>query len=104
MVQVLCSVKSPGKALEEMRRVLKDRGRLLFIEHVIASSNKPGLQLAQRLLDPLQQFASDGCHLVRDTLPLVRSPAIPYFDNTSCCCSGMRIARTFVVLPTAAVF
>lgn len=72
MMQVLCSVKRPGQALREMRRVLKDRGRLLFIEHVLAPPDKPGLRLAQRLLDPLQQFASDGCHLVRDTLPLVR--------------------------------
>lgn len=73
-IQVLCSVKRPSQALQEMRRVLRDRGRLLFVEHVLAPPSKPGLRLAQRLLDPLQQFASDGCRLVRDTLPLVCHP------------------------------
>ena len=32
---VLCSIDNPNKALEEIHRVLKDDGKLIFIEHVI---------------------------------------------------------------------
>ncbi|KAK9834760.1 hypothetical protein WJX74_009653 [Apatococcus lobatus] len=80
---VLCSVKSPGKALQEMRRILKEKGQLLFVEHVLAPPEQPGLRLAQRLLDPLQQFASDGCHLTRDTLPLVRASGFTKVEASS---------------------
>lgn len=49
------------------RRVLKPGGKFIFVEHTIAPESKPGLRLAQRLMDPLQQIAADGCHLTRDT-------------------------------------
>ena len=32
---VLCSIDNPNNALEEIHRVLKDDGKLIFIEHVI---------------------------------------------------------------------
>ena len=34
-ILVLCSIDNPNKALEEIHRVLKDDGKLIFIEHVI---------------------------------------------------------------------
>ncbi len=36
---ILCSIPDPVKALEEMRRVLKKDGQIIFIEHVL-SENK----------------------------------------------------------------
>eukprot|EP00983_Pelagomonas_calceolata_P038970 1136988-Pelagomonas_calceolata.AAC.3 len=35
--QVLCSVRDPAHAIDEVIRVLKPQGRLLFLEHVAAS-------------------------------------------------------------------
>lgn len=77
----------------EVRRVLKPDGLYLFIEHVAASGTAPFsfhrtsqakvcsglisymdvcadgsfLRLMQSVLDPLQQFVLDGCHLTRET-------------------------------------
>ena len=65
-MQVLCSVKSVEIALQEVKRVLKPGGKLLFIEHVYAPGNKPLLRLGQTLLNPLQQLLADGCHLTRE--------------------------------------
>ena len=71
LLQVLCSVPSVEKALQEIKRVLKPGGKLLFIEHVAASKGQ--LRLLQNLLNPLQQAAADGCHLNRNTLKSVQS-------------------------------
>jgi ubiquinone/menaquinone biosynthesis C-methylase UbiE len=37
---VLCSVADPARALSEIRRVLSQDGRLLFLEHVRATDPK----------------------------------------------------------------
>lgn len=68
---MLCSVPNVQKALAEIKRVLKPGGRLLFIEHVIASDKQ--LRLFQHVLNPLQQASADGCHLDRDTLSSIQS-------------------------------
>lgn len=63
---VLCSVNNINMALREIKRVLKPDGVYLFIEHVAAPDGTL-LQFVQGALDPLQQFAADGCHLTRKT-------------------------------------
>lgn len=63
---VLCSVRSPARALAEARRVLRPNGRLLFLEHV--ASAKPGWLRLQRALTPVWRRMAAGCHLDRDTL------------------------------------
>ena len=63
----LCSVLDQTKALSEIRRVLKPNGgKFLFWEHVL-SENDNNLALQQKLLNPLQTFSADGCHLNRRT-------------------------------------
>mmetsp|Transcript_12139 Transcript_12139/g.18207 ORF Transcript_12139/g.18207 Transcript_12139/m.18207 type:complete len:328 (-) Transcript_12139:771-1754(-) len=63
----LCSVLDQTKALSEIRRVLKPNGgKFLFWEHVLSEDNKT-LALQQTLLNPVQTFSADGCHLNRRT-------------------------------------
>ena len=63
---LLCSVEDQSKALKEIRRILKPRGKYYFVEHVGA---EPGsvLRVAQDVLNPLQMVLAGGCHLNRDT-------------------------------------
>jgi SAM-dependent methyltransferase len=63
---VLCSVRDQDKALEEIRRVLKPGGRLLFLEHVRADDPKRA-RWQDRLERPWRVFAM-GCHPNRATL------------------------------------
>ncbi|XP_020702822.1 methyltransferase-like protein 7A isoform X1 [Dendrobium catenatum] len=63
---VLCSVKDVNLTLQEVKRVLKVGGQYLFIEHVAAQDGS-FLRFTQSILDPLQQFFADGCHLTRET-------------------------------------
>jgi ubiquinone/menaquinone biosynthesis C-methylase UbiE len=59
----LCSIPDAGKALREMRRVLKPSGRLLFLEHGLAPAER--VRRWQRRLTPLWRTVAGGCHLDR---------------------------------------
>ncbi|MBO0819078.1 MAG: class I SAM-dependent methyltransferase [Actinobacteria bacterium] len=62
----LCTIRDPGTALREARRVLRPGGQLRFLEHVRAGT--PGLARVQRLLDAtVWPHLAGGCHLGRDT-------------------------------------
>ena len=69
---VLCSVADAGRALAEVRRVLRPGGRFVFIEHVAAPEGSR-LRRAQRLLRALWGVVADGCQPDRDTEALVRT-------------------------------
>jgi ubiquinone/menaquinone biosynthesis C-methylase UbiE len=66
----LCSIPRPVDALREMRRVLRPRGRYLFLEH--GRSSDPRLARWQRIFTPLQKRLGCGCHLDREIDRLVR--------------------------------
>ena len=59
----LCSVRQPGQALAEIRRVLAPGGRLLFCEHGLAPD--AGVRRWQRRIEPLWKRLAGGCHLTR---------------------------------------
>lgn len=68
---VLCTVADPARSLAEVARVLRPGGRLLFCEHVGASSGwRRALQ--RRSARPWAAFA-DGCRCDRPTLATIES-------------------------------
>ena len=62
---VLCSVNSQERALQEIVRVLKPGGQLLFLEHVLSDCPKTACQ--QHQFEPFWRPLSGNCHLTRDT-------------------------------------
>ena len=67
---VLCSVSDPGRALAEVRRVLRPAGRLVLIEHVRADGV---LGAAQDVFAPLHRVIAGGCSPNRRTAEAVRA-------------------------------
>jgi ubiquinone/menaquinone biosynthesis C-methylase UbiE len=65
---VLCTVPDQGAALEEVRRVLRQGGRLHFIEHVRAEGSTARWQ---DRLEPLWRRLLGGCHPNRDTVAAI---------------------------------
>jgi ubiquinone/menaquinone biosynthesis C-methylase UbiE len=59
----LCSIPDVGRALGEIRRVLKTGGHLLFVEHGL--SPDPRVRRWQDRLTPLWKRIAGGCHLNR---------------------------------------
>jgi SAM-dependent methyltransferase len=59
----LCTIPDPVQALQEVRRVLKPTGRLLFLEH--GRSDDARTAAWQDRLNPLQNVIGCGCNLNR---------------------------------------
>ena len=66
---VLCTVPDQESALDEIRRVLRPGGRLLFIEHVRAAGSTARWQ---DRLEPLWWRLRGGCHPNRDTVAAIK--------------------------------
>jgi ubiquinone/menaquinone biosynthesis C-methylase UbiE len=71
MTWTLCSIPDAQQALQEMHRVLRPGGRLLFVEHGRAPD--PKVVWWQDRLTPVWKRFSGGCHLNRDIQRLVES-------------------------------
>jgi ubiquinone/menaquinone biosynthesis C-methylase UbiE len=75
---VLCTVDHPKLAIDEIARVLRPGGRLLFLEHVRADT--PRLARWQdRLHRPWHAFAA-GCNANRPTVDMLRDSALRVED------------------------
>lgn len=59
----LCSVDDPGLALDEIRRVMRTDGRLVFIEH--GSAPDARVRTWQHRITPWWKRLTGGCHLNR---------------------------------------
>jgi ubiquinone/menaquinone biosynthesis C-methylase UbiE len=69
---VLCCTQQPERAVSEIRRVLKPKGRFFFLEHVAASAGAP-LRRWQRRMRGVWHAMTDGCHLDRETQTHIRN-------------------------------
>ena len=67
---VLCSVRDVGRALKEIRRVLKPGARFVFIEHVAAPQGT-WLRRLQDWFRPLLVHFAVGCHPNRETWAII---------------------------------
>ncbi|MDP3895575.1 MAG: class I SAM-dependent methyltransferase [Mesorhizobium sp.] len=67
----LCSIPDVGRALSELRRVLKPGGQLLFVEHGLSPDDS--VRTWQHRLTPLWRCCAGGCHLNRPIDGLIES-------------------------------
>lgn len=67
----LCSIKDAARALDEMRRVMKADGQLLFVEHGLAPD--ASVHRWQDRLTPVWKRIGGGCHLNRPIRALIEN-------------------------------
>lgn len=77
---VFCSVDNPVNGLAEIRRVLKDDGRLIFIEHVRPKGRKIS-RIADRVNSSWNSF-SNGCNINRETLDTIKEAGFSIQDDS----------------------
>ncbi len=84
----LCTIPDPGATLEEMRRVLKPGGKLIFCEHGLAPD--ASVRRWQDRLTPLWSRLTGGCHLNRDIPGLLRDAGFHSADMQTMYLPGPR--------------
>lgn len=82
----LCSIPNARKALQEMKRVLKGSGRLLFLEH--GRSPDPGTATWQDRITPLWKHIAGGCHLNRKVDDLITAAGFRIVELKTCYLPG----------------
>lgn len=95
----LCTIPDPGKALAEMRRVLKPGGVLLFAEHGLAP--EASVQRWQHRLNPLWNKLAGGCNLDRKMDELVQAAGFRILELTTEYAKGPR-PMSYIYLGRAA--
>lgn len=88
MAWTLCSIPNAAKALQEMRRVLKVDGRLIFVEHGRAPDRK--VAAWQDRLTPVWKRATGGCHLNRKVDDLIAGAGFKITELTTSYLPGPR--------------
>ncbi|NPA12386.1 MAG: class I SAM-dependent methyltransferase [Aquificae bacterium] len=69
---VLCSVSSPKKVLQEIKRVLKPNGVFIFIEHIKAPDGT-FTQKVQNVVKDGWKWLFEGCDITRETHKYIQS-------------------------------
>ena len=88
MAWTLCSIPNAAKALQQMRRVLKVEGRLIFVEHGRAPDRK--IAAWQDRLTPVWKHATGGCHLNRKVDELIAGAGFQITELTTSYLPGPR--------------
>ena len=81
LTYTLCTIPDWRAALEQMRRVLKPGGQLLFCEHGLAPD--AAVQKWQHLINPLWKPLGGGCNLNRPIPELIREGGFKIADLQS---------------------
>ena len=84
----LCSIPDVSPALQQMRRVLKPSGRLIFLEHRRAAD--PRVVAWQDRLTPLWKRFTGGCHLNRKVDELIAAAGFRITELKTCYVPGPR--------------
>ena len=71
LTYTLCSIQDTTSAFDEIRRVLKPNGRLVFSEH--GKAPDPLVARWQNLLNPVWKRLGGGCNLNRDIPDIINS-------------------------------
>ncbi len=99
LTYTLCSIPDAGRALAEMRRVLKPGGLMLFAEH--GRDPDPGIYKWQRRLEPVWKPVFGGCHLTRDAPALLEAAGFRIQSRDSLHLEGMPKFGAFQTLGSA---
>ena len=84
----LCSIADPQRALQEMKRVLRASGRLIFVEHGRAPD--AGVVAWQDRLTPLWKRIGGGCHLNRKIDEIIKGAGFHIPELTTSYIPGPR--------------
>jgi ubiquinone/menaquinone biosynthesis C-methylase UbiE len=84
----LCSIADASKALQQVHRVLRTDGHLIFVEHGHAPD--PGVATWQDRLTPLWRRVAGGCHLNRKIDELISAAGFRISQLKTCYLSGPR--------------
>jgi len=85
----LCSIPRADVALDEIRRVVKPAGRLVFVEHGLASDED--VRRWQDRLTPLWSRVSGGCHLNRPISALIEGSGFRFERLEASYMPGLRV-------------
>jgi ubiquinone/menaquinone biosynthesis C-methylase UbiE len=84
----LCSIPRAGDALQEMRRVLRPNGQLVFVEHGL--SPEANVQRWQERLTPVWRQIGGGCHLNRPIRTLIENAGFRIAELTTGYMRGLK--------------
>jgi ubiquinone/menaquinone biosynthesis C-methylase UbiE len=84
----LCSIPNAPKALQQVKRVLKASGRLIFLEHGRAPD--PGIAVWQDRITPFWKHIGGGCHLNRKIDDLIMAAGFRIAELKTCYLTGPR--------------
>ncbi len=96
----LCSIPNPAIALEQMKRVLKSEGQMIFVEHGLSSD--ASVVAWQDRMTPIWKHVTGGCHLNRKIDDLIRAAGFHIREQRNFYLPGPRL-MTYIYQGLAAL-